>query len=89
MFLRVHFEITNPAGRWLRTVDLMWEHIDPSDYARVMLPTAPGISKDDNNYADNPFLYALTALGYRGAFWAKGQERDAILSEAKKQGIIQ
>ncbi|MFJ1789685.1 tryptophan 2-C-methyltransferase [Streptomyces anulatus] len=79
--------MADPAGRWLHTVQLMWDHIDPADYPRVMLPTAPGSSKDDNNYADNPFLTALTAMGYRGAFWAKWRERDTILTEAKRRGI--
>ncbi|MYV97465.1 tryptophan 2-C-methyltransferase [Streptomyces sp. SID3343] len=74
--------VADPAGRRLRTVEMMWEHIGPAEYPRVMLPTAPGSSKDDNNYADNPFLTALTALGYRGAFWAKWRERDAIIAEA-------
>lgn len=79
--------MADPAGRWLHTVQLMWDHIDPADYPRVMLPTAPGSSKDDNNYADNPFLTALTAMGYRGAFWAKWRERDTILTKAKRRGI--
>ncbi|GHA44849.1 hypothetical protein GCM10010372_50980 [Streptomyces tauricus] len=80
--------MADPAGRWLHTVELMWDHIDPADYPRVMLPTAPGSSKDDNNYADNPFLTTLTAMGYHGAFWAKWRERDAILAEADRHGIV-
>lgn len=79
--------MADPAERWLHTVEPMWDHIDRADYPRVMLPTAPGSSKDDNNYADNPFLTALTAMGYRGAFWAKWRERDAILTEAEARGV--
>jgi len=75
------------GGRWLRTLEMMWKHIPEEDHARVMLPTAPGLSKDDNNYADNPFLLCLVQLGYRGAFWSQWRRRDDILLEAAARGI--
>jgi tryptophan 2-C-methyltransferase len=79
--------IARPDGRWLNTLQFMWDYIPESDYPRVMLPTAPGLSRHDNNYADNPFLTSLVQLGYRGAFWSRWRERDAILEEARAKGI--
>jgi tryptophan 2-C-methyltransferase len=79
--------IATPNGRWLRTVELMWKHIPEADYPRVMLPTGPGLTKDDNNYADNPFLTALVQLDYKGAFWSHWRRRDEILAEAAQRGI--
>jgi len=73
--------IESPNGRWLRTLDLMWKHVPEADYPRVMLPTAPGLTKDDNNYADNPFLIRMVQLGYKGAFWSHWRRRDEILAE--------
>ena len=73
--------IAAPNGRWLNTIRLMREHIPESEHFRVMLPTEPGISKDDNNYADNPFLLHLTGSGYKGAFWSHWRQRDAIMRE--------
>ena len=77
--------IADPAGRWERTLRLLWDLIDESDYPRVMLPTGPGLSADDNNFADNPFLIALVELGYKGAYWARWRDRAAILTEAEQQ----
>lgn len=79
--------IAAPAGRRLGTVDAMWNHIGPADHARVMLPTAPGLTKDDNNYADNPFLDALVAQGYRGAYWARWRERDRIMAAVANKPV--
>lgn len=79
--------VVTPGGRWLRTVELMWKHIPEADHPRVMLPTAPGLTKDDNNYADNPFLTSLVQLGYKGAFWSHWRRRDEIMRDAVKQGI--
>lgn len=80
--------IARPDGRWHNTLRLMWDHIPESEYYRVMLPTVPGLSKDDNNYADNPFLISLVKLGYKGAFWSQWRERDAILREAMQKGQV-
>jgi hypothetical protein len=53
-----------------------------------MLPTAPGLSRHDNNYADNPFLTTLVQLGYRGAFWSRWRDRDAIIEEGRARNIL-
>ncbi|WP_158852141.1 tryptophan 2-C-methyltransferase [Saccharothrix deserti] len=79
--------IARPDGRWLNTLRFMWDYIPERDYPRVMLPTAPGLSRHDNNYADNPFLTSLVQLGYRGAFWSRWRDRDRILEEARAKGI--
>jgi tryptophan 2-C-methyltransferase len=52
-----------------------------------MLPTAPGLTRHDNNYADNPFLTCLVQLGHRGAFWSRWRERDQIIEAARASGI--
>ncbi len=74
-------------GRWLRTVELMWDHVPEPDHHRVMLPTAPGLTRHDNNYADNPFLTCLVQLGHQGAFWSRWRERDQIIEAARASGI--
>jgi tryptophan 2-C-methyltransferase len=79
--------ISRPDGRWLNSLRLMWDRIPSSEYYRVMLPTAPGLSKDDNNYADNPFLISLVRQGYKGAFWSRWRERDAIIRDARPLGL--
>jgi tryptophan 2-C-methyltransferase len=81
--------VTDPAGRWSRSVDLLWQLIDPSDYHRVMLPTLSGSSEHDNNYADNPFLTSLSGLGYTGAFWSHWRDREAILRRAREAGMVE
>jgi tryptophan 2-C-methyltransferase len=80
--------IARPDGRWLNTLDFLWEYIPASDHPRVMLPTAPGLSRHDNNYADNPFLTTLAQLGYRGAFWSRWRDRDAIIEEGRAKNIL-
>lgn len=81
--------VTNPAGRWRQSIEMLWKLIDPADYPRVMLPTLSGASDFDNNYADNPFLTSLTALGYTGAFWSHWRDREAILRKAHEAGIAE
>jgi tryptophan 2-C-methyltransferase len=81
--------IASPKGRWTRTLALMRRHIPAAEHYRVMIPTEPGLSKDDNNYADNPFLLCLTKLGYKGAFWSRWRQRDQILREAAECGLIE
>lgn len=79
--------IASPSGRWRRSIEFIWSHIPESEHYRVSLPTLPGDSKDDNNYADNPFLKCWVSLGYRGAFYSKWRERDQIIQEAIDKGI--
>jgi tryptophan 2-C-methyltransferase len=81
--------VADPAGRWSRSVELLWELIDPADYHRVMLPTLAGSSEHDNNYADNPFLTSLSGLGYTGAFWAHWRDRETILRRAQDAGVVE
>ncbi|GAB3009584.1 tryptophan 2-C-methyltransferase [Amycolatopsis acidiphila] len=71
-----------PNGRWARSVQLLWDLVPESEYYRVMLPTLPGITEDDNNYADNPFLLKLIQLGYTGAFWSHWPQRHEIMHGA-------
>ncbi|MFI1645405.1 tryptophan 2-C-methyltransferase [Streptomyces avidinii] len=80
--------VADPSGRWSRSVDLLWELVDPADHYRVMLPTLAGSSEHDNNYADNPFLTSLGGLGYTGAFWAHWRDREAILRRAQDVGVV-
>lgn len=76
-----------PNGRWINTLALMRRHIPEEEHYRVMLPTLPGLSKDDNNYADNPYLLCLAKLGYKGAFWSRWRQREQILREAAERGL--
>ncbi|WNV85222.1 tryptophan 2-C-methyltransferase [Umezawaea sp. Da 62-37] len=73
---------TDPTGLRSQSVQLLWDLIDPADADRVMLPTLSGSGEFENNYADNPFLIGLGALGYTGAFWAHWRDRDAIMRRA-------
>jgi tryptophan 2-C-methyltransferase len=74
----------SPGERWLRSIDLLWDWVPEQDRHRVMLPTAPGLTQEDNNYADNPFLLRLTELGYKGAFWSHWPEREHIMQLASR-----
>ena len=76
--------LSSPSGRWTRTLELMRDHVPEREHTRVMLPTVPGLSKDDNNYADNPFLMLQARLGYKGAFWSRWRQRDQIMAEASQ-----
>ncbi|WP_129663498.1 tryptophan 2-C-methyltransferase, partial [Phytoactinopolyspora endophytica] len=58
---------TEPDDRWFASLKLLRDWVPERDHHRVMLPTAPGRSEDDNNYADNPFLLRLTEQDYKGA----------------------
>lgn len=73
---------TAPGDRWLTSLELLWTWVPPGDRHRVMLPTAPGLSQEDNNYADNPFLLRLTELGYKGAYWSYWPLRKKIMQSA-------
>lgn len=74
--------VQSPNGRWVNSIDLLHELVPARDLHRVMLPTLPGRTQDDNNYADNPFLLRLTELGYTGAFWSHWPERAMIMGDA-------
>ncbi|WP_246221572.1 tryptophan 2-C-methyltransferase [Phytoactinopolyspora mesophila] len=71
-----------PNTRWLTSLQLLWDWVPDNERHRVMLPTAPGLSQEDNNYADNPFLLHLTILGYKGAYWSHWRQRTAIINTA-------
>jgi len=71
-----------PGDRWLTSLELLWKWVPERDYHRVMLPTSAGLTKEDNNYADNPFLLRLTELGYKGAFWSHWRKREDIMQSA-------
>ncbi len=79
--------IASPSGRWRKSIEFISGHIPKREHYRVSLPTLPGDSKDDNNYADNPFLRCWVSLGYRGAFYSKWRERDQIIQDAIDKGI--
>lgn len=79
--------IASPSGRWRKSIEFISSHIPKGEHYRVSLPTLPGDSKDDNNYADNPFLRCWVSLGYRGAFYSKWRERDQIIQDAIDKGI--
>lgn len=81
--------LESPNGRWTRTIELMRSYVALEDHPRVMLPSVPGLTKDDNNYADNPFLMCLVRLGYKGAFWSRWRQRDQIIQEAIDKGLVQ
>ncbi|WP_020660468.1 tryptophan 2-C-methyltransferase [Amycolatopsis benzoatilytica] len=72
----------DPAQRWHRSLELLWDWVPQHDRHRVMLPTVPGLSPEDNNYADNPFLLRLTDLGYTGAYWSHWPQRHTIMQTA-------
>lgn len=72
---------TAPGDRWHSSLELLWNCVPPDDRDRVMLPTTPGLSPEDNNYADNPFLLRLTELGYTGAYWSHWPNRHKIMRQ--------
>jgi hypothetical protein len=56
----------------LTSLELLWQWVPESDHPRVMLPTVAGLTQEDNNYADNPFLLRLNQLGYKAPFGPTG-----------------
>lgn len=70
-----------PSDRWLTSLELLWKWVPAHERHRVMLPTAPGLTPEDNNYADNPFLIRLTELGYKGAYWSHWPLRERIMQQ--------
>lgn len=77
-----HDRKVDPAKRWDTSLNLLWDWIPENEQHRVMLPTAAGLSPEDNNYADNPFLLRLTELGYKGAYWSYWPLRKKIMQGA-------
>ncbi|MCP2258517.1 tryptophan 2-C-methyltransferase [Streptoalloteichus tenebrarius] len=73
--------LRSPAGRWRNSLRLLRSLVPADQHHRVMLPTEPGLTEEDNNYADNPFLLRLTALEYRGAYWSHWRDRERIMRE--------
>ncbi len=70
-----------PNGRWAKSIELLHDLVPEDDLYRVMLPTLPGLTQDDNNYADNPFLLHLIERGYTGAFWSHWPHRAEIMRD--------
>ena len=68
-----------PGQRYDHALEQLWGFVPQHDRLRVMLPTSPGLSPEDNNYADNPFLLRLTELGHTGAYWSHWPERYQIM----------
>lgn len=73
--------VDSPSGRWVHSLDLLHRLVPEEELHRVMLPTLPGLTKDDNNYADNPYLLRLIELGYTGAFWSHWPHRAEIMRD--------
>lgn len=73
--------VAAPDGRWARSIELLHDLVPEDDLYRVMLPTLPGLTPDDNNYADNPFLLRLIERGYTGAFWSHWPRRAEIMRD--------
>ncbi|MBK8258370.1 MAG: tryptophan 2-C-methyltransferase [Polyangiaceae bacterium] len=77
--------IARPDGRWVRTIQWIQERVPASEHYRVALPTVAGDGKDDNNYADNPFLQRAVALGYKGAYYSWWRRREEVMSSSAFQ----
>lgn len=73
--------LDSPSGRWAKSIELLHDLVPQEDLYRVMLPTIPGLTQDDNNYADNPFLLRLIESGYTGAFWSHWPRRAEIMRD--------
>jgi hypothetical protein len=71
----------------VNTIRWIQDYVPESEHYRVALPTIPGNSADDNNYADNPFLQCATALGYKGAYYSWWRHRERIMAEAREHGL--
>jgi len=79
--------IARPDGRWTETIRWIRDYVPQSEHCRVALPSDSGAGGNDNNYADNPFLQAAIALGYRGAYYSWWREREGIMAEALERGL--
>jgi tryptophan 2-C-methyltransferase len=78
--------VARPNGRWVNTIAWIRQYVPASEHYRVALPTLVGDGKDDNNYADNPFLQRAAALGYKGAYYSWWRRRKAVMSVTSTGG---
>jgi tryptophan 2-C-methyltransferase len=74
--------IARPNGKWVNTIVWIQQYVPASEHYRVAFPTLAGDGKDDNNYADNPFLQRAAALGYKGAYYSWWRRREEVMSIA-------
>lgn len=72
--------IARADGRWVNTIRWIQQYVPASEHYRVALPTVAGDGKDDNNYADNPFLQRAVSLGCKGAYYSWWRRREEIMS---------
>ena len=72
--------IARPNGRWVNTIRWIQQYVPAAEHYRVALPTVAGDGKDDNNYADNPFLQRAVSLGFKGAYYSWWRRREEIMS---------
>jgi tryptophan 2-C-methyltransferase len=72
--------VARPDGRWVRTIQWIQEYVPASEHYRVALPTVAGDGKDDNNYADNPFLQRAVSLGFKGAYYSWWRRRAEVMA---------
>ena len=75
--------IARPDGRWVNTIRWIQQYVPASEHYRVALPTVAGDGKDDNNYADNPFLQRAVSLGYKGAYYSWWRSREETMSASQ------
>lgn len=78
--------IARPDGRWVGTIRWIQQYVPESEHYRVALPTVLGDGKDDNNYADNPFLQRAVAQGFKGAYYSWWRRRQEVMSSAAPAG---
>ena len=80
--------ITQPDGRWTRTIEWIRDYVPESEHYRVALPTVAGSGAGDNNYADNPFLKHAAALGCKGAYYSWWPHREHLLRQPLPAGEL-
>jgi tryptophan 2-C-methyltransferase len=80
--------VRRPDGRRVNTIRWIRQYVPETEHYRVALPTLAGDGRDDNNYADNPFLKQAAALGYKGAYYSWWRNRERILKEADLAGRL-
>jgi tryptophan 2-C-methyltransferase len=80
--------VRRPDGRRVNTIRWIRQYVPETERYRVALPTLAGDGRDDNNYADNPFLKQAAALGYKGAYYSWWRNRERIHKEADLAGLM-
>lgn len=78
--------LARPDGRWVRTIEWIQRYVPAEEHDRVALPTVAGDGKDDNNYADNPFLQRAVALGFKGAYYSWWRRRREVMGTGEARG---